>query len=80
MLTALDLYKRISSELQKEKDSKVKYFIYLDSCSYHELVRDIESSNQSLNDIWNKATRNFMGNTIFQVENSGFHFNIIKML
>jgi len=81
MITVSNICNRILSENQKKgNDSTTKYFIYLDQCSYMEFLRDINNSSQMFESTWDPKSKKFMGNRIFQVTDTNFHFNIVKML
>ena len=87
MITASDLYKRMNLEMHEmhkknPNNPNAKLFIYLDATTYHQILRDLQISKDRFSNsiVWDPEDHTFMGQKVFVVQNTPFHFNIVPML
>lgn len=87
MIGITDLHNNICSETARQIKlnpnlTTIKFFIYIDEISFHELLRELNSSmyKDVTDQIWNEKDLTFMGHKIFRVISKNFHFNLVKML
>jgi hypothetical protein len=87
MITFYDLYNRICADTARvlknnPNQTDIKFYIYIDKVSYHEILRDIKNKTDTLNltSVWDPKTKLFMNHRMFIVETISFHFNIVQVL
>ena len=88
MVTAQDLYNRICSETAQvlklaPERTDIKFFVYLDETTYHEILRDLKASAEGKYDftkIWDEESSKFMEHRLFVVKKTSFHFNVVPVI